>query len=292
MPGAVLDAVDAGVDQAGQRVLAEHVRGDPGAVGVGGVDGLLEHVVGPQRREVADAAVDPVADQLDPAVAPPGLLGHRVGQLRLVLESIGEPGLVALGPGEVAACADDARQVVAVVEAAGVDRRAGVAQQQRAGVTLGFGLGDRLVEFDGAVLAEADVAVRVDQAGQDPAAVAPKTVSASATGSALSMPSTIHHSTGSPSGSPRPLHVQGAHATLLLAGELQLRQVDVGEPGRQLVEALGHVRQVGEAGGHAAAPSGLRTFGGVGPRPPFLPSLFLPLAALRCRPLRPNGMPI
>ena len=39
-PGAVLDAVDAGVDQAGQRVLAEHVRGDPGAVVVRGVDRL------------------------------------------------------------------------------------------------------------------------------------------------------------------------------------------------------------------------------------------------------------
>src|SRR5699024_12172689 len=39
-PGAVLDAVDAGVDQPGQCVFAEHVRGDPGAVGVCGVDGV------------------------------------------------------------------------------------------------------------------------------------------------------------------------------------------------------------------------------------------------------------
>ena len=36
--GAVFDAVDARVDQPGQGVLAEHVRGHPGTVGVGGVD--------------------------------------------------------------------------------------------------------------------------------------------------------------------------------------------------------------------------------------------------------------
>ena len=82
----MLDAVDAGVDQARQRVLAEHVRGDPRALGVRGVDGGLEDVVGPQRRQIADAAVDPVADELDPAVAAAGLLGDRVGQLRLVLD--------------------------------------------------------------------------------------------------------------------------------------------------------------------------------------------------------------
>ncbi len=66
---------------------------------------------------------------------------------------------------------DDVRQIVVVVEAAGVDRRSAVAKQQRADVALGFGLRDRLVEVDGAVRTEPDVAVRVDQAGQDPAAV-------------------------------------------------------------------------------------------------------------------------
>ena len=50
------------------------------------VDRRLQHVVGPQRRQIADAAVDPVADQLDPAVAPARLLGDRRGQLRFVLE--------------------------------------------------------------------------------------------------------------------------------------------------------------------------------------------------------------
>ena len=52
--GAVFDAVDAGLDQAGHGVLAEDVGGDPGTVGVRGIDRGLEHVVGPQRREIAD----------------------------------------------------------------------------------------------------------------------------------------------------------------------------------------------------------------------------------------------
>src|SRR5271154_1227782 len=43
---------------------------------------------------------------------------------------------------------NDAGQVVAIVEAAGVDRRSAVAQQQGADLAVGFGLGDRLVEFD------------------------------------------------------------------------------------------------------------------------------------------------
>ena len=64
----MLDAVDAGADQAGEGVGAEDVGGDPGAGGVGGVDRGHQHVVGPQRRQVADAAVDPVADELHPAV--------------------------------------------------------------------------------------------------------------------------------------------------------------------------------------------------------------------------------
>ena len=121
-PGAVLDAVDAGVDQSGQRVLAEDVRGDPGAVVVRCVDRLLEHVVGPQRRQVADLPVDPVADQLDPAVAAAGLFGDGVGQLRFVLQLDGEPARVPFRPGEVPPGPDDPGQVVVVVEAAGVDR--------------------------------------------------------------------------------------------------------------------------------------------------------------------------
>ena len=67
--------------------------------------------------------------------------------------------------------ANDAWQVVAVVEAASVDRRTAVAQQQSADLALGFGLGDRLVEFDAAPRTQPDMAVRIDQPGQNPAAV-------------------------------------------------------------------------------------------------------------------------
>src|SRR5580698_4060178 len=66
---------------------------------------------------------------------------------------------------------NDAGQVVAIVEAAGVDRRTAIAQQQGTGVALGFGLRDRVVEFDAALRTQPDVAVRVDQSGQNPAAV-------------------------------------------------------------------------------------------------------------------------
>ena len=66
---------------------------------------------------------------------------------------------------------NDAGQVVAVVEAAGVDRRSAVAQQQRADIAVRLGLGDRLVEFDGASRPQPYVAVRIDQPGDNPAAV-------------------------------------------------------------------------------------------------------------------------
>jgi hypothetical protein len=65
----VLDGVDPGVDEVGQRLLAEGVHGHPGPGGVGPLDGRPEGVARPQRGEVALRAVDPVADELDPAVA-------------------------------------------------------------------------------------------------------------------------------------------------------------------------------------------------------------------------------
>ena len=164
----VLDAVGAGGGQVAQRLLAEAVRRHPGALLVGRRDRLGEHVGRPARREVAGVAVDPVADQLDPAVAGAGLEPHLVDEL-LGLDLPGEVADVAAGAGDVPAGPHQAGQVVAGLHPPGVGGRAGVAQQQRPGVPVGEGLllGGRVV--DGTVRPEADVAVRVDQAGQHPA---------------------------------------------------------------------------------------------------------------------------
>ncbi|SIA46623.1 Uncharacterised protein [Mycobacteroides abscessus subsp. abscessus] len=45
--GAVLDAIDAGANEARQRVLAEDMRGDTCTIGVRGIDGLFEDLVRP-----------------------------------------------------------------------------------------------------------------------------------------------------------------------------------------------------------------------------------------------------
>ena len=63
----------------------------------------------------------------------------------------------------------EAGQVVAGLHPAGVGGRAGVAQQQRPGIPVGHGLGLGRRVVDGSVGTQADVAVRVDQAGQHPA---------------------------------------------------------------------------------------------------------------------------
>ena len=72
-------------------------------------------------------------------------------------------------PGQVLSGPDDAGQIIAVVEAAGIRRRAAVAQQQRPDVAFGLGLNDRVVERDLAMRTEPDVAVGVHQSGQNPA---------------------------------------------------------------------------------------------------------------------------
>ena len=128
-----------------------------------------EHVGRPARREVAGVAVDPVADQLDPAVAGAGLEPHLLDEL-LGLDLPGEVADVAPGAGDVPAGPHQARQVVAVLHPAGVGGRAGVAQQQ------GTGSPGRPAPAPPPsrrrrrpAAPEADVAVRVDQAGQHPA---------------------------------------------------------------------------------------------------------------------------
>ena len=67
--------------------------------------------------------------------------------------------------------ADDPRQVVAVIEAAGVHGRTGIAQQQCSDVTFPLGLPDGFVDVDGTARSETDVTVCIDQPRDDPAAV-------------------------------------------------------------------------------------------------------------------------
>jgi len=120
----VLNAVDARLDQIAQGVLGEAVRGDPGAEPVRLLDRGPGRLAGPAGGEVAEVAVDPVADQLDPAVTAPGLLGDVGDQvLRLDLPRVVAD--VAAGAGDVPAGPDDLRQVLAVVDPAGVGGRAG-----------------------------------------------------------------------------------------------------------------------------------------------------------------------
>ncbi len=129
----------AGGEQVGQALLAEAVRGHLGAGLVRGGDRLDQHVRRPAGREVAGVAVDPVADELDPAVAAGGLPAH-LGDEVLRLDLGAEAAQVAPGPGDVPPGADQPRQVLAVVDPPGVGGGAGVAQQQRAGVAVGAGL--------------------------------------------------------------------------------------------------------------------------------------------------------
>ena len=77
----MFDAVDSGVEHVVQGVFAEAVRGDPGALIVGGADGVPDRRGGKRRREVAGVAVDPVPHQLDPAVPGTRLLPDRLHEL-------------------------------------------------------------------------------------------------------------------------------------------------------------------------------------------------------------------
>ncbi|RPK86897.1 hypothetical protein EES46_20275 [Streptomyces sp. ADI98-10] len=166
--GGVLDAVDARFHQVGERLLGEAVRGDAGAEPVRLGDGRLDLAARPAGGEVPGVAVDPVPHQLDPAVPAPGLPGHVRDEVA-GLDLVGEVADVAAGPGDVPAGPDDLRQVLPVVGPPGVGGRSGVPDQQRSGLPVGDGLllGGRRV--DRAVLVQAHMAVRVDQAGQRPA---------------------------------------------------------------------------------------------------------------------------
>ena len=117
--GAVLEAVDAGREQPGDGLGGEGVRRDACAVVVRDGDRAARSVVGPQRAQVAvgaEVAVDPVGDELDPAVAARGLLADGGGQVGGVGQLEAVVPQVALGPGQVRARAQQAGQVVALVD--------------------------------------------------------------------------------------------------------------------------------------------------------------------------------
>ena len=120
----------------------------------GGNDGVRSPVV----------AGDPVADQLDPAVAALRLLGDVRRQV-VGLDLVGVVADVAPGAGDVPAGPDQPRQVVAVVDPAGVGGRAAVAEQQRAARRGPRSPAARWPRRDRAVVVETEVAVGVDQPG-------------------------------------------------------------------------------------------------------------------------------
>src|SRR5918997_602473 len=64
-----------------RRIGAEGVRCDPRTLLVRGGDRGRDRVGRPLGSQVPDAAVDPVADQLDPPVAAAGLHPHLVREL-------------------------------------------------------------------------------------------------------------------------------------------------------------------------------------------------------------------
>ncbi len=99
-PGAVLDAIDVGADQTGQRVLTERMCGDPCALtcatSIVALRTSSDHngARSPVWRSI------PVADELDPAVTEPSFLGHHRRKLRFrLLELNRKADLIALQPG-------------------------------------------------------------------------------------------------------------------------------------------------------------------------------------------------
>ena len=275
--------------RAGQRVGAEDVRGDPGPRGVRGGDRRDQHVVGPQRGEVAAVAVDPVADQLDPAVAAAACSRTACGS------SAGRRARrrgrdVALGPAEVPAGADDPRQVGAVVAAAGCRpaiRSRGSAACRRPGRSAPARAASARLDRRRRCRSRRGSARR-----PGPGSSQPPSADGLRAGHRLGGDHArrrTHRSPGSPSGSSTPAQVQRGrcrrHGSLALGNF----SFDRSKPGRQLVQAgqpgqrragpAGSARAPGRAARRAARPA-LR--GGVGPRLPlpFLP-FFVPLRPRR-----------
>ena len=167
-PGGVLNAVDAGIEHLVQGVLGEAVGGHPGAFVMRRTDGVADDGGGKGGCQVADAPVDPVPHQFDPAVTVPGLLAHRLNQA-LGFDFVGEAAQVAPGPGNVPARADQDRKFLAALHPSRIGRRARIPDQQRAGVEVGKCLFLRHGGLHRTGRTQPDVAVGVDEPRQHPA---------------------------------------------------------------------------------------------------------------------------
>jgi hypothetical protein len=84
-------------------------------------DRRLDRAARPAGGQIPGVPVDPVADELDPAVAAPGLLSDVRDEV-VGLDLMGEVADVAAGARDVTARPDDLRQVLPVVDPAGVGR--------------------------------------------------------------------------------------------------------------------------------------------------------------------------
>ena len=117
----MLDAVDARRHEFGDRLFTEAVRRHSRALLVGRLDRGRRGLRRPQRREVADRAVDPVTHELDPAVAGACLMTDLLDEL-LGLDLGAKATQVALRPRHVPARADEARKGGLVMDPACVGR--------------------------------------------------------------------------------------------------------------------------------------------------------------------------
>ena len=174
--------------------------------------------------------------------------------------------------------------------------RTAVAQQQRADVAFGLGLRDAPRRGRRTRRGpEPDVAVRVDQAGEDPAAVEDGVGAGDRLGAEHAVDDPPFD--GLPVGQPAAAHVQDAHRASATSCRGTSAWTGRSRPGRAAARR-GPWACCDRSGKPAGMPRVRRRAGcapsaASGPRPPFLPFLFLPLAGLARRDsCGRTGMPI
>ncbi len=167
-PGTVLDRVHPGPDQRSRPPPRRRCARPPGRRPRVPPRSRPRPCPASQRRgQVAGRPVDPVADQLHPAVAQLGLIGHGRRQVR-VGHLHADVAQVAADRRDMPARAGQSRQVGLTVQLGVRVRRARVADRQHARVPVGTGQLPGVVELPDRrpTRRDADVAVRVDQPRQ------------------------------------------------------------------------------------------------------------------------------